>query len=156
MLLLSAWKVQMMCCLPHVAAASGWNWVGTWSLIRGGCYHVTEVGGLYGLWDPCWSLSFKITWTLWNYWRYNKYLFILVEVYQPVTSCRDWYECCRPVLMIMFIMFVEKPLFEQWLCCLWTGTLSPYFPVCSNSTGVIECTVCWTHINCLSLGLAAL
>jgi hypothetical protein len=38
------------------------------------------------------------------------YLFILVQIYQPVTSCRDWYECCRLVLKIMFIMFVEKPL----------------------------------------------
>ena len=49
MLLLSAWKVQIMCCLPHVTVARGWAGVGTWSLIHGGCYHVTEVGGPYGL-----------------------------------------------------------------------------------------------------------
>jgi hypothetical protein len=38
-----------LCCLPSVAAASGWAEVDTWPLIHGGCYQVTEVGGVYGL-----------------------------------------------------------------------------------------------------------
>ena len=34
------------CCLPPVAAASGWVKVDTWPLIHGGCYHMTEVEDL--------------------------------------------------------------------------------------------------------------
>jgi hypothetical protein len=30
------------CCLPSVAAASGWVKVDTWPLIHGSCYHTTE------------------------------------------------------------------------------------------------------------------
>ena len=59
-----------LCFLPCVAATSGWAEVDTWPLICGGCYHVTWVGGPYGLWDSCWRLSFKITWSLWNYSKY--------------------------------------------------------------------------------------
>ena len=31
------------CCLPSVAAPSGWVKVDTWPLIHGGCYHMSEV-----------------------------------------------------------------------------------------------------------------
>jgi len=31
------------CCLPSVAAASGWAKVDTWPLIHGGCYNMAEV-----------------------------------------------------------------------------------------------------------------
>ena len=31
-----------LCCLPSVAAASGWAEVDTWPLLHGGCYHMTE------------------------------------------------------------------------------------------------------------------
>jgi len=37
----------MMYCLPCVAAASGWAQVDTSPLIQGGCYLVTEGGGLW-------------------------------------------------------------------------------------------------------------
>ena len=37
------------CRLPYVTTASGWAEVDTWSLIHGGCYHVNEVRGPYGL-----------------------------------------------------------------------------------------------------------
>ena len=49
--------------------------------------------------------------------------------------------------MIMFVMFVEKPFFKQGLCCLQTGTLSPCFPVCSNSTIVIVCMYCVFNVH---------
>jgi len=58
------------CRLPYVTTASGWAEVDTWSLIHGG-YHVTEVGGPYGLWDSRWGLPFTITRSLWNYSRYT-------------------------------------------------------------------------------------
>ena len=38
-----------LCCLPYVAAASGWAEVDTGPLINGGCSQVTEVAGPYGL-----------------------------------------------------------------------------------------------------------
>jgi hypothetical protein len=59
------------CRLPCVTTASGRAEVDTWSLIHGGCYHVTQVRGPYGLWDFRWRLSFKITRSLWNYSRYS-------------------------------------------------------------------------------------
>jgi hypothetical protein len=134
---------------------SSGKWVGTWSLIHGGCYHVTEVGGPYGLWDSCWRLSFKITWTLWNYWRYNKYLFILVEIYQPVTSCRDWYEFCRPVLMIMFVMFVEEPFLNSGFAVYKLGHCHHVFlSAVTVLVSLFTCIVCWIRIICLPLGLA--
>ena len=38
-----------LCYLPSVAAASGWAQVDTWPLIHGGCCHMTEADGPYGL-----------------------------------------------------------------------------------------------------------
>ena len=38
-----------MNCALYVAAASGWDEMDTWPLIRGACCHVTEVGGSQGL-----------------------------------------------------------------------------------------------------------
>jgi hypothetical protein len=60
-----------LCCLPSVVVTSRWAKLNTLSLIHGGCYHVTEVGGLYALWDSRWRLSFNMTRTLQNYLRYT-------------------------------------------------------------------------------------
>jgi hypothetical protein len=38
-----SWIPDDPCCLPSVAAASGWVKVDTWPLIPGSCYHTTEV-----------------------------------------------------------------------------------------------------------------
>jgi hypothetical protein len=41
-----------LCCLPSAAAAAAANGpasLDTWPLINGGCYHLTEIGGAYGL-----------------------------------------------------------------------------------------------------------
>jgi len=39
----------MICVLyPYVGTSSGSAEMDTWPLIHGGCYHVTEVEGLYG------------------------------------------------------------------------------------------------------------
>jgi len=54
----------------YVAATRGWAKVDTWLLIYDGCYQMSEVGGLYGLWDLSWRLLFKITWTMWNFCNY--------------------------------------------------------------------------------------
>jgi len=62
------------------------------------------------------------------------------------------------LLVIMFVMFVEKPFFEQWLCCLRTETLSPCYPVFSNSTGVIVCMYCMLnthHLHFFGVGNTA-
>jgi hypothetical protein len=36
-----------LCCVPYVAAASGWAKVDTVPLIHVGCYRVTKAGGQY-------------------------------------------------------------------------------------------------------------
>ena len=38
-----------LCSLPYVAPASGGAEVDTWPQIQSGCYHMTEIGGPYGL-----------------------------------------------------------------------------------------------------------
>jgi len=53
-----------LCCLPSIVTTSRWAKLDTLSLIHGGYYHVTEVGGLYALWDALWRLSFNVTWSL--------------------------------------------------------------------------------------------
>lgn len=67
-----------------------------------------------------------------------------------VDSC----ECCRPVIIIVFIIFVGKSVFEQGLWCLRTGTQSPCFCVFNNSTD----SVVWIYcvLNTLSVELVTL
>ena len=38
-----------LCCLPCVAAAGDYAELDIWPVIHGGCYHVIEVEGPYGL-----------------------------------------------------------------------------------------------------------
>jgi hypothetical protein len=62
--------------LPTLRCSSKWGRGGggeveTWPLIHGGCCHVTEVGGPYGLWESRFRLSGKMAGTLWNYARYT-------------------------------------------------------------------------------------
>jgi len=41
--------IDDLCSLPFVAGAGEWAEVDTWPLIRGGCYHVSEVEVPYDL-----------------------------------------------------------------------------------------------------------
>ena len=57
-----------LCCVPAVAKASGWAEVDTWPLTHGGCYHVTEEDRTV---CETRTVSWKIMWSLWNYWKHT-------------------------------------------------------------------------------------
>ena len=84
-----------ICCLSFVEDASGWAEVDTWPLIHCNCYHMTEAGELYGLWDLHWRLSFKITRSLWNYCRY-KYTSLVLIVTNQSSVLFFIYQLCKP------------------------------------------------------------
>jgi hypothetical protein len=102
-----------LCCLPSVAAASGWAEVDTLPLVSGGCCHVIEVGGLCGLWDSRWKLSFKITRSLWNYsrcaffaycWQLN---FLLGDLYQ-VSLVKCSFDSCESSITLNSLIRVTR------------------------------------------------
>ena len=108
-----------------IASATGWAEVDTWPLIHGGCYHVTEVGGSYGLCESRWR-SFKMTRTLWNYSKYRPMLYYC--------TLYVWWWCTETVLLSIFDILTPATLREDTiLVMMFRGTLLPPSSVTSHN-----------------------